>query len=302
VQLQAADLYLLGISCIKLAAATSTSTEAADRKQAAWLLTWSWRLAEAIQKQHANAQSAAAAAVATAPVEGSTSSTKRKSQQVSSASLTTNSSSSSGSGPVLAVLLLGRILHRLGQAFVSAGSNTPLAPSSKQAADSAADAPAAEQQSTEASGCDVASSWTQVLMVGAIGLRDLVEKLLPSLQLPGAPGSEEACSAARQQLQQQCAQLQQQLASLSNRLWEAGVSWSSQFYLSSSSDAPAVLLPQELAAAVLGFGQQLVQFSEALCAQLPVPLCCNNPGCEKSSGASEQLLVAGKGSVCSRCK
>jgi hypothetical protein len=79
--------------------------------------------------------------------------------------------------------------------------------------------------------------------------------------------------------------------------------YSSQFYLSSTVDGPAVQLPQGLAAAaVLGCGQQLVQFGAALCAQLPVPLCCNNPGCEKSSGASEQLLVAGKGSVCSRCK
>jgi hypothetical protein len=89
---------------------------------------------------------------------------------------------------------------------------------------------------------------------------------------------------------------------LADAVNEAGLGWSSQFYLRHSLGAPAVQLPQDLAAAASGFGQQLGQFGEVLCAQLPVPLCCNNPGCESLSGGSEQLLVAGKGSVCSRCK
>jgi hypothetical protein len=61
------------------------------------------------------------------------------------------------------------------------------------------------------------------------------------------------------------------------------------------SRAPVVELGSEL-------GKQLVRVGEALCAQLPVPLCCNNPGCLQLFGASEQQLVEGKGSVCSTCR
>jgi hypothetical protein len=61
-------------------------------------------------------------------------------------------------------------------------------------------------------------------------------------------------------------------------------------------------LPAAAAAKLPGFGGQLVECAEALCAQLPVPLCCNNPGCSALFGASELQLVGGRGSVCSRCK
>jgi hypothetical protein len=64
--------------------------------------------------------------------------------------------------------------------------------------------------------------------------------------------------------------------------------------LGSSSVALVVLLP--------GLGARLVACGEALAALCPVPLCCNNPGCLELRGASELQLVAGKGSVCSRCR
>jgi hypothetical protein len=47
---------------------------------------------------------------------------------------------------------------------------------------------------------------------------------------------------------------------------------------------------------------KLAACGEALAALCPVPLCCNNPGCVELREASELQLVAGKGSVCSRCR
>jgi hypothetical protein len=115
-----------------------------------------------------------------------------------------------------------------------------------------------------------------------------VQQLLPSVQLPGAAGSEAACTAAHQQLQQQCGELQQQLGPLDEPSSEAAVSWVTPSRLRRAASEAALQLPQGVAAAVLQFGLQLVQFGGALCAQLPVPLCCNNPGCVVLRGASEQ--------------
>jgi hypothetical protein len=47
---------------------------------------------------------------------------------------------------------------------------------------------------------------------------------------------------------------------------------------------------------------RLLVVAEGLCAALPVPCCCNNPGCANLAGPSEQQLVAGKGCVCGRCR
>lgn len=52
------------------------------------------------------------------------------------------------------------------------------------------------------------------------------------------------------------------------------------------------------------FGQlaeELSTFGAVVCSELPVPLCCNNPGCLSLAGASELELVGGKGTVC-KCK
>jgi hypothetical protein len=87
-------------------------------------------------------------------------------------------------------------------------------------------------------------------------------------------------------------QLQQELVEAQAAL-PAGAAAAS----SSSSRLPGVfvdLLP--------GLGARLVACGEALAALCPVPLCCNNPGCVELRGASELQLVAGKGSVCSRCR
>jgi hypothetical protein len=80
-------------------------------------------------------------------------------------------------------------------------------------------------------------------------------------------------------------------------------------YNSSSSSAEQAAAPGEMAfvpvlvASVLpDTAEQVEKFGEALCAQFPLPHCCNNPGCVELRGASELLLVGGKGCVCSRCR
>jgi hypothetical protein len=306
VQLQAADLYSLGVSCTKLAAAAGNSPKAAYKDLAADMLSLTQKLAETIQQQHASKTSSSSSAAAAAPpavVAGSSSSSSRRKKPLAStaSSITDDSSSSSrhGSGPVLAALLWDRVLHRLGKGYVAAGSSIAIGQTSQQPAGSGATvAPTALQRAADDNGGHATYSWAHILKLGAIGLRVLAEQLLPALQLPGVPGCEEACSAAQQQLAQQCKQLQAQSDSLTDAANEAEL----QLYLHIPCAAAVEQLPQGLAAAVSEYSQQLLQFGEVLCAQLPVPLCCNNPGCESVAGASEQLLVAGKGSVCSRCK
>jgi hypothetical protein len=52
--------------------------------------------------------------------------------------------------------------------------------------------------------------------------------------------------------------------------------------------------------AVLGI--QLQEAGAALCAKLPLPWLCNNPGCMSVEGASELQLVGGRSCVCGGCK
>jgi hypothetical protein len=69
-----------------------------------------------------------------------------------------------------------------------------------------------------------------------------------------------------------------------------------------SSHTTEVNLQQELQRAFPGdLLQQLQQFGEAVCHQLPVSLWCCNPRCSNLQKQSEQELVGGKGCVCSAC-
>jgi hypothetical protein len=95
-----------------------------------------------------------------------------------------------------------------------------------------------------------------------------------------------------QQLQQETAEAQAALPSTDEPAAAAAAS-------SSSSSS---LLPAAFMDLLPGLGARLVACGEALAALCPVPLCCNNPGCVELRGASELQLVAGKGSVCSRCR
>jgi hypothetical protein len=52
----------------------------------------------------------------------------------------------------------------------------------------------------------------------------------------------------------------------------------------------------------LQLAQKLQQLAAAVISQLPLPYCCNNPGCRNLAGLSEQELVSGRSSRCSGCK
>jgi hypothetical protein len=68
-----------------------------------------------------------------------------------------------------------------------------------------------------------------------------------------------------------------------------------------AEDTASKILPA-VAAVLPGIAERLTALGEALCAQFPLPHCCNNLDCVKLRGASELQLVGGKGGVCSRCR
>jgi hypothetical protein len=168
-----------------------------------------------------------------------------------------------------------------GQGCVAAATAAELE-QDQAAAGTAAAADNSDEQDSSVTSDTGDTSWETVRAACVSGVQ-AVQQLLPAVQLPGAAGCEAACTAARQKLQQQCTQLQQQCSQLQQQL-QLG---------------PSDEVSSETASQI---GGQLVQVGGALCAQLPVPLCCNNPGCVDLRGASEQQLVAGKGSVCSHCR
>jgi hypothetical protein len=126
---------------------------------------------------------------------------------------------------------------------------------------------------------------------------------LPVVELPGGPGSEQACAAARQQLLQLQSHLQQCLQ-------DAVAALASSDSSSLPMDVGAGSKPDQLqrsgnggpGAATATIRQQMVALGEALCAQLPLAHCCNNSACVQLRGASELQLVGGKGCVCGRCR
>jgi hypothetical protein len=141
---------------------------------------------------------------------------------------------------------------------------------------------------------------------------------LPAVELPCGPGSEQACAAARQQLLQLQGRpqqgLQDALASSSSEGSSSGCTNSAGINSgdceSSSAVAAAGSTPDQLqqsnsvdlGAALPAIAQQMVALGEALCAQLPLARCCNNPGCVELRGASELQLVGGKGCVFGHCR
>jgi hypothetical protein len=262
-ELPAVDLYSLGISCTKLAATASKSPEDGDRRQAGCLMTLILTVIIALLKQAASAAEAATPA---------------------------GSSSSSSSETLLSVLLCARTLQLLGQGFVTAGSADVAGQDGVQTTKGvqSADGQCIAQHQ------GLTYSWTKAA-AACNGHLEVVVKLLPAVRLPGAAGSEQACVKARKQLQQQAKMLL-------GLLDAADLGCEAPFYLGTAPSMAAEQLPHSVTASALQFGQQLVQFSNALCAQLPLPVCCNNPCCVELRGASEQQLVAGKGKLCSRCR
>jgi hypothetical protein len=114
---------------------------------------------------------------------------------------------------------------------------------------------------------------------------------LSAVVLPGAAGSGKTCAAAKQQLLQLQGCLQQELDA-ARKLLNSAIAGSS------SDDSSLQLVVSALSSIM----QQRNGLAEALCAQFPLPYCCNNPGCTELHGASELQLVGGKGCVCARCR
>jgi hypothetical protein len=130
-------------------------------------------------------------------------------------------------------------------------------------------------------------------------------EVLPAVELPGGPRSEQACAAARQQLLQLQGRLQQDLQESvemmdSSRAYvatEASSGASGQAAAASMHEQPSAVAPE-----VPQLFKLIKAFGGALWAHFPLPHCCNNPGCVDLHGASELQLVGRKGCVCSRCR
>jgi hypothetical protein len=275
---------------MKLSAAAAAAAEAATAPEAAAAAAYKashvWAVAAAVRLAQV-LQPLCSAQTSTATSDGPGSS----------------SSSSSSCSSALLLLLWGRILVNAGQVCLAAAATAE--PERQQATgDTSAPADSSDEQDSSWQQGGAGRLWQFVSSACVAGLR-AVQQLLPAVQLPGAAGSEVACAAAHKQLQQQCSQLLEQLvpANEPSSSSEATVDWVLPHDLHVTSSEAASQLPLAGAAALDPHcSQQLVQFGQALCAQLPLPLCCNNPGCVELRGASEQRLVAGKGSVCSRCR
>jgi hypothetical protein len=141
-------------------------------------------------------------------------------------------------------------------------------------------------------------------LVGADYVRSAVRTL-------SVPGADEVRAVMQQRLGQELQQLQQVVAAAQGALARnsnagaadgAGGASMHGGTTSSSSSSSTSSSTEELTEMLPGLGARLVACGEALAALCPVPLCCNNPGCVELRGASELQLVAGKGSVCSRCR
>jgi hypothetical protein len=111
----------------------------------------------------------------------------------------------------LLLLLWARILVFAGQGCIATAAAPAPAPAAVSGfSQAAAGTSAAAGGTAVQSRADAACPWPFVRSACVAGLQAL-QQLLPAVQLPGAAGSEEACAAAHQQLQQQCTQLLQQL-------------------------------------------------------------------------------------------
>uniref|UniRef100_A0A383VU48 Uncharacterized protein n=1 Tax=Tetradesmus obliquus TaxID=3088 RepID=A0A383VU48_TETOB len=113
--------------------------------------------------------------------------------------------------------------------------------------------------------------------------------VLPAVELPGAAGTEEVCVGARQQLLQLQGRLQQDLQGALATLASSSSSSSSgnaRGDAEPAATAEAGALPPAVAAVLPGLAQQMVALGHALCAQLPLACCCNNPRCRQLRGVA----------------
>jgi hypothetical protein len=175
---------------------------------------------------------------------------------------------------------------------------------------SAADAAAPAAASAAAAEGDSGDRAQVAATIGALSRSSTpamqwLAEVLPAVELPGGPGSEQACAAARQQLLQLQGGLQQDLQEAVGTMDSSRAYGTPEASSGASAQAAAASVREQPVAAALEVPRVpklMKEFGGALCAQFPLPHCCNNPGCVELRGASELQLVGGKGCVCGRCR
>jgi hypothetical protein len=154
-----------------------------------------------------------------------------------------------------------------------------------------------DQEASEGAGCLLVSRFCISVRKCAALLRDV--------QLPGEAA---AATEAAQQLQQQAAGLlerlqRQQDASPSGTAAEGTKTSATEQPAAALAHRGVIRLCEELQKAFPGdLAQQLQQFGEAVCHQLPISLWCCNPCCTNLQQQSELELVGGKGCICFGCR
>jgi hypothetical protein len=313
------QLSSLAVSCLKLAKFKVQRQQGSLAETAAWLNIAQHALAAALAHRSSAVAWHQAGTDAARHGMGSNAGTGSSSSSIQTADRTM------GAQVVVheAVLLVARGMHLAGTtlgdmlvkkagdkavtaALSLAGSGTaqlnslaPRLPHSK--ADTAAAAASAAEHDGRA---QVAATIGALLRSSTPAMQWLAE-VLPAVELPGGPGSEQACAAARQQLLQLQGRLQQDLQETlevmgNSRAYvtrEASSGASGQAAAASMHEQPFAVAPE-----VPQLFKLIKAFGGALCTQFPLPHCCNNPGCVDLRGASELQLVGGKGCVCSRCR
>jgi hypothetical protein len=137
--------------------------------------------------------------------------------------------------------------------------------------------------------CVMATLCAQLLGSGS----SCVSYLAHGLAAVQLPGEASAAAAAKVQLQQQAGAVQQQL------LQHLHIAT----HVPTTASRASIQQPGQLLRAAFSseLCQVMVELGEAGVVQLPSKHCCNSPRCSNLGGLSEQQL-AGKGSVCSRCR
>jgi hypothetical protein len=178
-------------------------------------------------------------------------------------------------------------------------------PELRTGAGPAAAAAAAGEATAASSSSSAAAPALQITAAAAMlrgGIKDgayWLARVLPAVELPGGAAASEP---AKQQLLQLLDRLLQELQDSRqlSRLTHARRRYNG------STAAVKPTGEQHIDAAAAAtlemLADQAKALGEALCAQLPLAHCCNNPGCVELRGASELQLVGGKGCVCSRCR
>jgi hypothetical protein len=258
-------------------------------------------------RQYRDSQLAAAAppadsATASGPAASSSTAGSRAAVTISSSRAAADSSEGSSSC---------QLLMQTTRCFVAAGAAlSTLSDTLQSTTVAASDAAAARSHNIISTASNEVQSqistanvrWFKTLFEKSLVGVEFVQSAVRTVRLPA--GEDVLDMMQQQQLLQSLQQLQQEIAAAQavlgcNRDTGAADGAESTTMHGCTSSISAA----ELTALLPGLGAQLIVCGESLAVLCPVRLCCNNPYClELLRGANEVQLVAGKGSVCSRCR